>query len=92
MTLDIKKHRIVMIDIRKDIVTSPYGKVLWFKWGTLLYFLYNLDRFSTDLDFDLLEKVDEQKMLTDISDICKKYGKIKDIYNKQNTLFLLIDY
>jgi len=58
----------------------------------LLYFLYNLDRFSTDLDFDLLSKVDEEKMLNDLSQICSKHGKIKDIYNKENTLFLLIDY
>jgi len=92
MALDIKKHRIVMINLLKDIVTSPYGKILWFKWGTLLYFLYNLDRFSTDLDFDLLSKIDEEKMLNDLSQICAKYGKIKDIYNKENTLFLLIDY
>ena len=92
MSLDIKKHRIVMINILKDIITSPYGKILWFKWGMLLYFLYNLDRFSTDLDFDLLSKVDEEKMLNDLSQICSKHGKIKDIYNKENTLFLLIDY
>jgi len=92
MVLDIKKHRIVMMDIWKDIVSSPYGKILWFKWWTLLYFLYNLDRFSTDLDFDLLWKVDEQKILSDLSIICQNYGKIKDVYNKENTLFILVDY
>ena len=92
MTLDIKRHRIVMMDIWKDIVSSPYGKILWFKWGTLLYFLYNLDMFSTDLDFDLLSQVDETKILSDLSTICQNYGKIKDIYNKDNTLFILIDY
>lgn len=93
MVLDIRRHRIVMINILKDIVTSPYGKILWFKWGTLLYLFYNLDRFSTDLDFDLLDKkIDWQKVLQDIATICMKYWKIKDLYDKQNTLFLLIDY
>lgn len=93
MVLDIRRHRIVMINILKDIVTSPYGKILWFKGGTLLYLFYNLDRFSTDLDFDLLDKeADWQKVLQDISTICMKYWKIKDVYDKQNTLFLLIDY
>ena len=92
MVLDIKRHRIVMMDIWKDIVASPYGKVLGFKGGTLLYFLYNLDRFSTDMDFDLLWKVDEEKILSDLAVICWNYGKIKDIYNKENTLFLLVDY
>ena len=92
MALNIQKHRIVMINLLKDIVTSPYGKLLWFKWWTLLYLLYNLDRFSTDLDFDLLWKVDGEKMLDDLSQICNKHGKVKDMYDKEHTLFLLIDY
>jgi len=54
--------------------------------------VYTLDRFSTDLDFNLLDDVDETKMLDDIAKICRKHGTVKDIYNKQNTLFLLVDY
>ncbi len=92
MTLNIRKHRIILIDLWKDIVASPYGKILWFKWGTLLYFLHNLDRFSTDLDFDLLSPTNEEKLLSDLAIIAQKYGKIKDMYNKENTLFLLVDY
>ena len=94
MALNIKKHRIIMINILKDIVGSVYWKHLGFKWGTLLYLLYNLDRFSTDLDFDLLDKwsINEEKMLVDLAKICSKHGKVKDMYNKEKTLFLLVDY
>ena len=84
-----------MINILKDIVTSPYGKYLWFKWWTLLYLLYNLDRFSTDLDFDLVKgiwSINEEKMLADLAQICSNHGTVRDIYNKENTIFLLVDY
>jgi predicted nucleotidyltransferase component of viral defense system len=45
------------------------------KGGTACYFLYGLERFSTDLDFDLLhpeEKVDEKLSL-----LLKKFGNLK---------------
>ena len=92
MALNIDLHRKKMIQIRIDIVKSEYGKILWFKWWTLLYLLYSLDRFSTDLDFNLLDTVDEEQMMKDISKICKKHGIIKDIYNKHHTIFFLVDY
>jgi predicted nucleotidyltransferase component of viral defense system len=58
----------------------------------LAYFLYNLPRFSTDLDFDLLGEVDEQLLLADLQEICSAYGTVRDSHNKEHTLFLLLDY
>ena len=73
MTLNAKMHRIIMLSIIQDIFKSKIGKYFWFKWWTACYFLYWLDRFSTDLDFDLLdENIDEQ-----LIDIVSKYWKIK---------------
>ena len=64
-----------MFLILQDIFSSTLGKSIAFKWGTACYFFHSLDRFSTDLDFDLLEKRD------DIDDIVwtilKKYGTVK---------------
>ena len=52
--LNKKKHRQVMFEILRDIYRSELGFYLGFKGGTMLYFFYNLNRFSVDLDFDLL--------------------------------------
>ena len=52
--LNTDKHRQIMFMIIKDIFNSNLWKYLAFKWWTACYFLHSLDRFSTDLDFDLL--------------------------------------
>lgn len=49
-----KKH---MFDILKAVYQSKFGKYLWFKWWTALYFFYDLPRFSVDLDFDLIQSM-----------------------------------
>jgi len=46
-----------MFEILKILYDSPYAHILWFKWGTALYFFYWLPRFSVDLDFDLVKKL-----------------------------------
>jgi predicted nucleotidyltransferase component of viral defense system len=64
----------------------------------MLYFFYNLNRFSVDLDFDLLLPINKKKTLTEdiilkkLEKIIKPYGEIEDIYNKNYTLFALVNY
>ena len=55
---------------------------------------YGLDRFSVDLDFDLLtvDGVDQSKMLKEVVEIIEKYGKVKEQYVKQHTIFGLLSY
>ena len=68
-------HRKIMYQILQDIFNSEIWKYLAFKWWTACYFFYGLDRFSTDLDFDLVknyENIDEK-----IIEILKKYWKVK---------------
>lgn len=79
--LNREKHRLLMFQILKDIYESDIGKYLAFKWGTACYFFHNLDRFSTDLDFDLLEDTDID---SELENILKKYGTLK----KGNKLIL----
>jgi len=67
-----------MFQILWDIFKSDIGKYLAFKGWTACYFFHKLDRFSTDLDFDLLEERDIDAQL---EMILKKYGKLK-IWNK----------
>jgi len=82
-----------MYHILHDIFTSPYAQHLAFKGGTLCYFIYKLDRFSTDIDIDCIDPIqDEEKFLQDIEVILSKYGTIKDRAKKRFTFFFLLSY
>jgi predicted nucleotidyltransferase component of viral defense system len=62
--------------------------VLGFKGGTSLYMFYNLDIFSTDLDFNCLaEDLDVEPLNQIFQD-----HEIQDYYNKGNTWFWLLSY
>lgn len=72
--LNIAKHRVLLLQLIKEFFKSPLWPKLAFKWWTSAYFLYWLDRFSTDLDFDFFW----DELVDDIADsILKKYGKVK---------------
>lgn len=93
MSLDITIHKNILIKILKDIYTNTsLGPFLGFKGGTAAYLFYNLGRFSTDLDFDLLDIDKEQEVFEKIEKIVKEYGAIKEKRNKRHTLFILLSY
>ncbi len=91
--LNYNKHKNILLKILKDIYTdTTIGPFVGFKGGTAAYFFYNLDRFSVDLDFDLLNDDEADVILEKIEEIAKKYGKIKDCRKKRYSLFLLLSY
>jgi len=90
--LDQKKHRKIMFEILREIYNSDLGFYLGFKGETMLYFFYNLNRFSVDLDFDLLDATKEDFVLKKLEEILKPFGRIDDIRNKHFTLFALLNY
>ena len=92
MVLDKNQHRLILFFILKDIFESNISKDLAFKWGTLCYFVYWLNRFSTDINLDMLTKWEEEKIIETINNILRKYWKIKDFENKKNTIFWLLNY
>ena len=93
MNWDIIKHKNTLIKILKDIYTNPtLGPSLGFKGGTAAFFFYGLDRFSVDLDFDLLEEAQENFIFEQIQKILKNYGIIKDARKKRYTIFFLLSY
>ena len=93
MALSITVHKNILIKILKDIYTDgSLGPLLGFKGGTAAYLFYDLDRFSVDLDFDLLKKIKEQEVFKKVEDIVKEYGTIKEKTNKRNILFFLLSY
>lgn len=86
-------HKNILIQILKDIYTntdiSPY---LGFKGGTAVYVFYKLNRFSVDLDFDLLDDAKKQRVFDVIESILRKYGVLKDARIKRYCIFFLLSY
>ncbi len=93
MTLDANRHRKTMLQILKDIYAdTTIGPVLGFKGGTAAYLCYGLNRFSVDLDFDLLDQTKEDHVYERIGIILEKYGIFRDMQKKRHTLFFMISY
>jgi len=93
MTLNIDKHKSIFIKILKNIYTdNSLGPLLGFKGGTAAYLFYELNRFSVDLDFDLLEPEKEDYVFEKIEGIISDYGKIKTKRKKHYTLFFELSY
>lgn len=82
-----------MLNVLKSVYEDTLlGPILGFKGGTLLYILYNLPRFSVDLDFDLLDFTKKDQVLESLSKILKKYGEVNQLEDKKHTFFSLLNY
>jgi len=93
MMLDAANHKTILIRILKDIYTdATIGPLLGFKGGTAVYLFYDLNRFSVDLDFDLLDASQEDYVFDRIKNILAEYGTIKDSFKKRYTLFFMVSY
>jgi len=79
----------ILIDIYSDTTIGPY---LGFKGGTAALLFYGLERFSVDLDFDLLDESKEEYVFERVEKIVNKYGIIKDAQKKRFNLFFLLSY
>lgn len=91
--LDTQKHKFILMSILLDISKNKLLKTsLVFKWGTVLFLLYWLDRFSTDLDFDCIWNAQHESILREIDTILASYGEVKNSYIKRNTIFSLVSY
>jgi predicted nucleotidyltransferase component of viral defense system len=44
----------------------------------MCYFLYNLDRFSTDLDFDVLDPAQKETIISETMKIVSSFGELKN--------------
>lgn len=91
--LDVNLHRQVMLQILKEIYSAaPLASVLGLKGGTAIYLLYELPRFSVDLDFDLLDPDKELFVFTRVSTLLKRFGTLDESSSKHYTLFYLLSY
>lgn len=93
MLINLNTHKTVLFQILKAIYTdTTLGPVLGFKGGTAALLFYNLDRFSVDLDFDLLDNSKEDFVYKRLESILPEFGSIKEKYKKYYTLFFMLSY
>ena len=93
MALNTAKHKNIFIKILKDIYTdSTISTILGFKGGTAAALFYNLDRFSVDLDFDLLDVEKEDYVFERVKAILENYGKLKQVQKKRFNFFYILSY
>lgn len=93
MALDTAKHKNILIKILKDIYTDPtISPILGFKGGTAATFFYELNRFSVDLDFDLLDGDKEDYVFERVKAILESYGKLKESRKKRFNLVYILAY
>lgn len=93
MTLDIATHKTILFQILKELYSdttiSPY---LGFKGGTAAFMFYGLDRFSVDLDFDLLDEALGEIVFNRVLKIVGQYGAIKESHIKRFNLLIVLSY
>jgi predicted nucleotidyltransferase component of viral defense system len=93
MTLDIATHKTILFQILKDIYSdTTVSPFLGFKGGTAALMFYGLDRFSVDLDFDLLDENQAERVFDRVTKIAGRYGTIKDARRKRFNIFILLSY
>ncbi len=93
MILEISTHKNILLQILKDIFTnSAIGPILGFKGGTAAYLFYDLNRFSVDLDFDLLDLAKEKYIFEGIKTILERYGNLKEAEKVGWNLFFELSY
>lgn len=93
MKLDVSTHKTILFQILKDIYSDTMiAPFLGFKGGTAALMFHGLDRFSLDLDFDLLDESAEEVVFERVVDIVENYGKLRESNRKRFGIFFVLSY
>jgi predicted nucleotidyltransferase component of viral defense system len=93
MTINAPVHKNILFQILKDIYTdTAIAPFLGFKGDTAAFMFYELDRFSVDLDFDLLDETRTDHIFERMGEIIKRYGSIKESNKKRFSLIFVLSY
>lgn len=91
--MDKQKHKLYMAQILSLIFKDKdLCNVMGFKGGTALMFFHELPRFSTDLDFNLLDTDKLDIVYTKVRQILLRFGTIDDEAKKQFGPILVLNY
>ena len=91
--MDINKHRSYLTQVLLDIFQDKeLSSLLAFKGGTSLMMFHGLPRFSTDLDFNLLNTDEIENVFHRIHNLLLRYGTIDDEAIKHFGAILVLNY
>ncbi|MBP5582789.1 MAG: nucleotidyl transferase AbiEii/AbiGii toxin family protein [Bacteroidales bacterium] len=91
--MDINKHRSYLTQVLLDIFQDKgLSSLLAFKGGTSLMMFHGLPRFSTDLDFNLLNTDEIENVFHRIHNLVLRYGTIDDEAIKHFGAILVLNY
>lgn len=91
--MDKNKHKLYMAQILSLIFKDKnLCNTLAFKGGTSLMFFHNLNRFSTDLDFNLLDPEKIDMVYDKVRAILTRFGTIDDEAKKLYGPVLVLNY
>ena len=91
--MDIAKHRYFMMQVLLAIFRDKeLSNQLAFKGGTSLLLFHQLPRFSTDLEFNLLDSTKTENVFHKLHNLLSKFGKIDDEAMKFYGPLLVLNY
>ena len=91
--MDLNKHRYYLMQVLLAIFRHPeLSQLLAFKGGTSLMLFHGLTRFSTDLDFNLLDASKAEYVYGELHKLLLKFGTIDDEANKFFGPILVLNY
>jgi predicted nucleotidyltransferase component of viral defense system len=93
MTIDLATHKNILLQILKDLYTeTSIAPLLGFKGGTAAFMFYGLDRFSVDLDFDLLDETKSERVFEQLEKTARQYGTLRESRRKRFSLLVVLSY
>lgn len=93
LPINTQKHSFIMSRILLTIFQdSELNLLLAFRGGTSLMFFHELPRFSTDLDFNLLDDAQSEFVCRKLRSILLRFGKITDEAEKFYGPIFVLDY
>lgn len=82
----LRKHEVFEIEVLEKLKNAKFLKSLVFAGGTMLRLCYELNRYSTDLDFWFIHKTDQKIYFRKLKEYLLKYYDLTDAQMKFNTL------
>lgn len=91
--MDINRHKYFLLQVLLAIFRHPQlSQLLAFKGGTSLMLFHGLSRFSTDLDFNLLDTSQSEYVYKELHALLLKFGTIDDEADKFFGSIIVLNY